>query len=78
MSKDRDYSGGLYLYNNGNLKTAFGSIYNVHFNSWVQLTYDNQNGIIMFLNQTYNGKDNSKAAGYEILNHIKANTFVNK
>lgn len=42
------------------------------------MTTDNQNGLIMFLNQTQNNQDRNKAIGYQILNHIKANTFTEK
>ncbi|MBI1709949.1 penicillin-binding protein, partial [Lactobacillus crispatus] len=40
------------------------------------LTTDNQNGIVMFLNQTYGSKNHIRAIGYNILKHIKANTFI--
>lgn len=75
-SKVTDYSGGMYLQNNDSLKLAYGSIVAMHFGTWVQLTTDNQNGIIMFLNQTNDNKNDQKAVGYEILQHIKPNTFV--
>lgn len=39
------------------------------------MTSDNQNGLIMFLNQTQNDENRNKAIGYQILNHIKPNTF---
>ena len=77
-SKITNYSGGMYLKNNDTLKSAYGSINGLHFGSWVQLTTDNQNGIVMFLNQTNGNEDSQKDVGYEILNHIKANTFTNR
>ena len=75
-SKVVNYSGGLYLYNNDNIKNAYGSFKGVHFGTWMQLTADNQNGIVMFLNQTDDNENNQKDVGYEILQHIKPNTFV--
>lgn len=77
-SKITDYSGGMYLENNDSLKTAYGNLYNLHFGTWVQLTSDNQNGIVMFLNQTDDNENDVKDVGYEILQHIKPNTFVSR
>ena len=75
-SKVVNYSGGLYLYNNDNIKNAYGSFKGVHFGTWMQLTADNQNGIVMFLNQTDDNENDQKDVGYEILQRIKPNTFV--
>lgn len=72
------YSGGLYMKNNDNLKLAYGNLYNTHFGNWIQMTTDNQNGLIMFLNQTQNDENRNKQIGYQILNHIRANTFSAK
>lgn len=72
------YSGGMYIKKNGNLKLAYGNMYNTHFGNWIQMTSDNQNGLIMFLNQTQNDESRNKAIGYQILKQIKANTFVTK
>lgn len=72
------YSGGVYLKNNDTLKMAYGNLYGTHFGNWFQMTTDNQNGMIMFLNQTQNSESQNKAIGYQILNHIKANTFTQK
>lgn len=69
------YSGGMYIENNGTLKSAYGNLYDTHFGNWIQMTSDNQNGLIMFLNQTQNDENRNKAIGYQILNHIKPNTF---
>lgn len=77
-AKITSYSGGMYLKKNDTLKTAYGNIHGLHFGSWVQLTTDNQNGIVMFLNQTNGNENTQKDVGYEILNHIKANTFSNR
>lgn len=77
-SKVVNYSGGLYLYNNDNIKNAYGSFKGVHFGTWMQLTADNQNGIVMFLNQTDDNENDQKDVGYEILQHIKPNTFVER
>ena len=78
QSRVTSYSGGVYLKNNDNLKMAYGNLYGTHFGNWFQMTTDNQNCLIMFLNQTQNNEDQNKAIGYQILNHIKANTFTEK
>lgn len=78
QSRVTSYSGGVYLKNNDNLKMAYGNLYGTHFGNWFQMTTDNQNGLIMFLNQTQNNEDQNKAIGYQILNHIKTNTFTEK
>ncbi len=78
QSRVTSYSSGVYLKNNDNLKMAYGNLYGTHFGNWFQMTTDNQNGLIMFLNQTQNNEDQNKAIGYQILNHIKANTFTEK
>lgn len=77
-SKITNYCGGMYLKQNDTLKTAYGSFYGMHFGTWVQLTTDNQNGIVMFLNQTNDNENDEKDVGYEILQHIKPNTFVSR
>lgn len=77
-TKYNNYSGGLYLKKNDTLKMAYGNLGSTHFGNWFQITTDNQNGLIMFLNQTNNQEDAIKATGYQILNHIKANTFTSK
>ena len=77
-SKVINYSGGLYLYNKDNIKNAYGSFMGQHFGTWMQLTADNQNGIVMFLNQTDDNENDEKDVGYEILQHIKPNTFVKR
>ena len=77
-SKVVNYSGGMYLYNNDNIRNAYGSFKGQHFGTWVQLTADNQNGIVMFLNQTNDNENDQKDVGYEILQHIKPDTFVKR
>lgn len=74
-SKVTTYSGGMYIKKNGELKLAYGSSQHTHYCNWVQLTTDNQNGIIMFLNQSQGNKAAEKAVGYQILNKIKPNYF---
>lgn len=44
------YSGGMYMKRSSKLKSAFGSIREEHYGTYVQLTADNRNGIIMFVN----------------------------
>lgn len=74
-SKVTDYSGGIYLKNNDTLKSAYGNLAGTHFGDWFQMTTDNQNGLVMFLNQTNNNENDEKDAGFEILNHIKPGLF---
>ncbi|WP_290628189.1 serine hydrolase domain-containing protein [Lactobacillus sp.] len=74
-TKVTTYSGGMYIKKNGELKLAYGSSQHTHFCNWIQLTDDNQNGIIMFLNQSQGNKNAEKAVGYQILNKIKPNYF---
>lgn len=77
-SRKSSYSGGLYIKKNNQLKLAYGDIKNTHFGTWVQLSNDNKNGIVMFLNQTDNNKNTEKTVGYQVLNHIKKNYFSKK
>ena len=78
QAKVTEYSGGLYVKNDGKLKMAYGNLYGTHFGNWFQMTTDNKDGMIMFLNQNQNNESQNKAVGYEILNHVKANTFSEK
>ncbi|WP_242450234.1 serine hydrolase [Lactobacillus sp. LL6] len=78
QAKVTEYSGGLYIKNDGKLKMAYGNLYGTHFGNWFQMTTDNKDGMIMFLNQNQNNESQNKAIGYEILNHVKANTFTEK
>lgn len=75
-SKVNTYSGGFYLKKNGTLKLAYGNFGDTHFVNWMQLTKNNKNGIVMFLNQTYGTKNQIKGVGYSILKHIKSGTFI--
>lgn len=75
-SRVNNYAAGTYLDNNDNIKSAYGNLRGTHFGNWYQLTTDNKNGLIMFLNQTDDNEKDVKAVGYDILQHIKPNTFV--
>lgn len=77
-SKVTDYCGGVYTKKNDSLISAYGNLHNTHFGNWFQITSDNQNGMIMFLNQTNGSENQQKDIGYQILNHIKAHTFTNR
>lgn len=74
-SKITNYSGGIYLKNNDTLKMAYGNLAGTHFGNWFQMTTDNKNGLILFLNQTNDNESTVKSVGYQILNHIQPNTF---
>lgn len=76
-TKATQYSGGIYLKNNDQLIMAYGNLAGTHFGNWFQVSSDNQNGLIMFLNQTNNNENTVKNIGYKILNYIKPNTFTN-
>ena len=76
--RTNSYSGGLYIKKNGKLKMAYGNLHGTHFGNWFQMTNDNKNGLVMFLNQTQNDENRNKDIGYEILNRIKPNTFSNR
>nr|WP_280926619.1 serine hydrolase domain-containing protein [Lactobacillus sp. ESL0701] len=77
-SKVTAYSGGLHIKKSGKLKIAYGNLHGTHFGMWAQLTADNQNGIIMFLNQTNDHSAKEKKVGYRILQYIKPGTFLPK
>ena len=76
-SSETTYSGGIYMRRNGKLEVAYGNFGDTYFSNWLQLTSNNKNGIVMFLNQTVS-KNKNKDVGYKILKKIKANTFVNR
>lgn len=76
-SSETTYSGGIYMRRNGKLEVAYGNFGDTYFANWLQLTSNNKNGIVMFLNQTVS-KDKNKDIGYKILKKIKADTFVNR
>ncbi|MCT3413870.1 class A beta-lactamase-related serine hydrolase [Lactobacillus helveticus] len=75
-SRANNYSGGIYLDNNDTIKSAYGNLGGTHFGIWFQMTTDNRNGLIMFLNQTAGDENAQKQIGYQILNHIKPYTFI--
>lgn len=75
-SKMTTYSGGVYLKNRGRLKLAYGNFGDTHFVNWMQLTTDNRNGIVMFLNQPYGSKNQNRRVAYGILKHIKPGIFI--
>lgn len=75
-SKDSTYSGGMYLKDKGRLQLAYGNFGDTHFSNWMQITSDNQNGIVIFLNQTESSSKPAKKVGYQILKHLKKNTFI--
>lgn len=75
-SKVNTYSGGVYLKNDQTLKLAYGNFGDTHFVNWMQLTTNNQNGIVMVLNQTHGSKNHIRAVGYQILKQIKTGTFI--
>lgn len=77
-SRNSTYSGGIYLKKHGGLQLAYGNFGNTHFSSWMQITKDNKNGIVIFLNQTTNINKCAKAVGYKILKHISSNKFLRK
>ncbi|MCZ2947022.1 hypothetical protein NYY74_18275, partial [Acinetobacter baumannii] len=58
------------------IKSAYGNLGGTHFGIWFQMTTDNRNGLIMFLNQTAGDENAQKQVGYQILNHIKPYTFI--
>lgn len=75
-AKKSTYSGGVYIKQNNRLRLAYGNFSDTHFANWMQITNDNRNGLIMFLNQTQDNKSQNKAAAYKILRQIKTKTFV--
>lgn len=69
------YSGGLYIRNNDQLRSSFGNLQGNHYGNVLQMTNDNRDGIILFLNQTQDSERTDKAIAYQILNHIRPYTF---
>lgn len=76
VSKKTTYSGGVYRRAGGKFKLAYGNIGYTHFSNWMELTSDNSDGIIIFLNQTPNNNGAAKKVGYKILQKIKDNFFI--
>lgn len=75
-SKKTTYSGGVYRRAGGKFKLAYGNIGYTHFSNWMELTPDNSDGIVIFLNQTPNNNGAAKKVGYKILKNLKNNFFV--
>lgn len=74
-SKVTTYCGGIYLENDDQLMSAYGNLHATHFGNWFQMTTDNQDGMIMFLNQTAGKENDNKDVGYQILQYIKKGAF---
>lgn len=77
-SRRSTYSGGVYIKKNNHLRLAYGNFGNTHFANWMQLTNDSRNGLVMFLNQTRDNKNQNKAVGYRLLRLIDKHSFVRK
>lgn len=75
-SKKTTYSGGVYRRAGGKFKLAYGNIGYTHFSNWMELTPDNSDGIVIFLNQTPNNNGAAKKVGYKILKKLENNFFV--
>ena len=55
---------------------AFGSIAGEHYGSHVQLSADNRNGIIMFVNERSQTEPQIKSLAYTLLDQIQPQTFT--
>lgn len=69
------YSGGMYMKRGGKVKSAFGSIRGEHYGTYVQLTADNRNGIIMFVNERSQTDQQLKGLAFGLLQKIRPGTF---
>lgn len=69
------YSGGMYMKRGGKVKSAFGAIRGEHYGNYVQLTADNRNGIIMFVNERSQTKQQLKGLAFGLLQKIQPGTF---
>ncbi|WP_244660737.1 serine hydrolase domain-containing protein [Lactobacillus nasalidis] len=69
------YSGGMYLKRGGKVKSAFGAISAEHYATYVQLTSDNRNGIIMFVNERSQTEQQLKGLAFGLLEKIQRQTF---
>lgn len=74
-SRKTTYSGGLYLKKGGKVKVAFGSIAGEHYGTYVQLSADNRNGIVMFVNERSQTEPQVKSLAYTLLDQIQPQTF---
>ncbi|QNQ83596.1 beta-lactamase family protein [Lactobacillus sp. PV037] len=75
-AKKTTYSGGIYRRAGGKFKVAYGNIGYTHFSNWMELTPDNANGIVIFLNQTPSDNGVAKKVGYKILQTMQDDFFV--
>ena len=69
------YSGGMYMKRDGKVKSAFGAIMDEHYGTYVQLTADNRNGIIMFVNERSQTEQQLKGLAFGLLQKIQPGTF---
>lgn len=69
------YSGGMYMKRDGKVKSAFGAIRDEHYGTYVQLTADNRNGIIMFVNERSQTEQQLKGLAFGLLQKIQPGTF---
>ena len=69
------YSGGMYMKRGGKVKSAFGAIRDEHYGTYVQLTADNRNGIIMFVNERSQTEQQLKGLAFGLLQKIQPGTF---
>ena len=69
------YSGGMYMKRDGKVKSAFGAIGDEHYGNYVQLTADNRNGIIMFVNERSQTEQQLKGLAFGLLQKIQPGTF---
>lgn len=74
-SKKTQYSSGFYIKKNGRVKLAYGAIGGMHYGSYYQLTSNNKNGIVMFVNRRSINRNQLKAVGYQILKRINSKNF---
>lgn len=75
-SRKTTYSGGMYMKKGGKIKVAFGSIAGKHYSTYVQLSADNRNGIIMFVNERSQTEPQIKSLAYTLLDQIQPQTFT--
>lgn len=69
------YSGGVYLKKHETIHLAYGTLDKQHYGAYMQLTADNQNGIIMLVNQRQQSERKLKRIAFKILKRIKPHTF---
>lgn len=64
----------MYIKKGGKIKVAFGSI--AGYGIYVQLSADNRNGIIMFVNERSQTEPQIKSLAYTLLDQIQLQTFT--